>query len=165
MQLSHKDVADIISKDELNVRGEEVVFEAVLNWIKFGNRGKISSFQSSSHNQSESFENQGTSSSLKNDREQYLPNILTLVRLPLLTPQFLADHVATESLIRMNHRCRDLLDEAKDYHLMPERRLLLQSFRTRPRNNADNIGIIYAVGGLTKTGKLRDNPSIFELIN
>lgn len=164
MQLNHKDVADIISKDELNVRGEEVVFEAVLNWIKFGHRGTISSFESSSHSQSESyqyFENQGTSSSLNNDREQYLPNLLTLVRLPLLTPQFLADHVATESLIRMNHGCRDLLDEAKDYHLMPERRLLLQSFRTRPRNNADNIGIIYAVGGLTKTGKLRDNPSIF----
>ena len=34
------------------------------------------------------------------------------VRLPLLTPQFLADRVATEELIRSSHQCRDLLDEA-----------------------------------------------------
>jgi len=47
---------------------------------------------------------------------------------------------------------RDLLDEAKDYHLMPERRLLLQSFRTRPRCVSYIRGHIYAVGGLTKSG-------------
>jgi hypothetical protein len=47
---------------------------------------------------------------------------------------------------------RDLLDEAKDYHLMPERRLLLQSFRTRPRCVSYICGHIYAVGGLTKSG-------------
>lgn len=47
---------------------------------------------------------------------------------------------------------RDLLDEAKDYHLMPERRILLQSFRTRPRCVSYIQGHIYAVGGLTKSG-------------
>lgn len=45
-----------------------------------------------------------------------------------------------------------MLDEAKDYHLMPERRLLLQSFRTRPRCVSYIRGHIYAVGGLTKSG-------------
>lgn len=49
---------------------------------------------------------------------------------------------------------RDLLDEAKDYHLMPERRILLQSFRTRPRCVSYIRGHIYAVGGLTKSGIL-----------
>ena len=47
---------------------------------------------------------------------------------------------------------RDLLDEAKDYHLMPERRNSLQTFKTRPRCCTDVVGIIYAVGGLTSSG-------------
>lgn len=51
-----------------------------------------------------------------------------------------------------NFICRDLLDEAKDYHLMPERRSLLQSFRTRPRCCNYIMGHIFAVGGLTKSG-------------
>ena len=41
---------------------------------------------------------------------------------------------------------RDLVDEARDYHLMPERRSLLQSFRTKPRRCKDVAGVIYAVG-------------------
>ena len=49
---------------------------------------------------------------------------------------------------------RDLLDEAKDYHLMPERRSLLQTFKTRPRCCTDVVGVIYAVGGLTSSGKI-----------
>ena len=47
---------------------------------------------------------------------------------------------------------RDLLDEARDFHLMPERRSLIQSFRTKPRRCNDVVGIIYAVGGQTKSG-------------
>lgn len=86
------------------------------------------------------------------ERRSHLPEMLTQVRMPLLTPQYLTDHVATEELIRTSHQCRDLLDEAKDYHLMPERRPLLQSFRTRPRCCPDVVGRIYAVGGLTKAG-------------
>lgn len=47
---------------------------------------------------------------------------------------------------------RDLLDVARDYHLMPERRPLLQTFKARPRCCTDIPGIIYAVGGLTSSG-------------
>ena len=47
---------------------------------------------------------------------------------------------------------RDLVDEAKDYYLLPERRPLLQTFRTRPRCCNDVVGMIYAVGGLTRSG-------------
>ncbi|KAG8196140.1 hypothetical protein JTE90_007875 [Oedothorax gibbosus] len=121
--LMFTDVKDIISRDELHVTSEEQVFDAVVSWVK-----------------------------AKDSRKTYLPELLTQVRMPLLSPQYLTDHVATEELIRSSHQCRDLLDEAKDYHLMPERRPLLQSFRTRPRCCPDIIGCIYAVGGLTKSG-------------
>ena len=47
---------------------------------------------------------------------------------------------------------RDLLDEAKDYHLMPDRRGKLHTFKTRPRCCSDVAGVIYAVGGLTSLG-------------
>ena len=50
--------------------------------------------------------------------------------------------------------CRDLLDEAKDYHLMPDRRGKLQTFKTRPRCCSDVAGVVYAVGGLTSLGKI-----------
>lgn len=87
------ELIDIVRRDELNVPTEESIFEACMKWIKFDE-----------------------------SRSSMLPQVLAKVRLPLLTPQFLADRVATEDLIRTSHQCRDLLDEAKDFHLMPERR-------------------------------------------
>lgn len=96
-------------------------------------------------------------------RISLLPQVLSKVRLPLLTPQFLADRVATEDLIRTSHQCRDLLDEAKDFHLMPERRGLVQSFRTRPRHfNDTSMGQIFAVGGLTKNGDSVSTVEIYD---
>ncbi|KAL7645652.1 UNVERIFIED_CONTAM: hypothetical protein RMT77_004038 [Armadillidium vulgare] len=124
LNLPFSEIRDIICRDELNVQSEENVFEAVMTWVK--KDLEVRSF--------------------------HLPELLAKVRMPLLTPQYLTDKVATESLIKSSHECRDLLDEAKDYHLMPERRLLLQSFRTQPRCCNDIVGLIYAVGGLTKSG-------------
>ncbi|XP_063430646.1 kelch-like protein 18 [Mytilus trossulus] len=122
--LSLTDVLEIITRDELNIDSEEQVFEAVINWVK-----------------------QNTE-----ERCKALPELMVKVRLPLLTPHYLSDRVATEELIKNSLQCRDLLDEAKDYHLMPERRTLLQTFKTRPRCCSDIPGIIYAVGGLTSSG-------------
>ncbi|KAK3577962.1 hypothetical protein CHS0354_020801 [Potamilus streckersoni] len=124
LSLTKTEVQEIISHDELNVSSEEQVFESVLSWIK---------------------------RDLQN-RQEALPELMVKVRLPLLTPQYLSDRVATEDLIKNSLVCRDLLDEAKDYHLMPERRGLLQTFKVRPRCCTDVPGIIYAVGGLTSTG-------------
>jgi kelch-like protein 18 len=64
--------------------------------------------------------------------------------------------------MRFANRCRDLVDEARDYHLMPERRALMQTFRTKPRCCNDITGLIYAVGGLTNTG---DSLSTVEMID
>lgn len=47
---------------------------------------------------------------------------------------------------------RDILDEALVFHLIPERRPLLQSFRTIPRA-CEVRGHIYVVGGLNRHGK------------
>lgn len=111
---------------------EKDVFEACMRWIKWDE-----------------------------NRIPLLPKALSKVRLPLLSPQTLSDRVQTEELIRSSHKCRDLLDEAKDFHLMPERRDLVQSFRTRPRGS-DVVGLIFAVGGLTKNGESISTVEVYD---
>ncbi|XP_055379108.1 kelch-like protein 18 [Condylostylus longicornis] len=136
LNLGFDELIEIIRKDELNVPTEENIFEAAMRWVKFD----------------------------EEKRAPMLPQVLSKVRLPLLSPQYLADRVATEDLIRTSHQCRDLLDEAKDFHLMPERRGLIQSFRTRARCCDYIIGHIYAVGGLTKNGESVSTVEIYDPI-
>ena len=132
--LSFSELVDTISCDELNVKDEINVFNAVIAWVK---------------------------KEVKT-RKDFLPQLLSHVRLPLLTPQELVDFVSTEELIKNCHRCRDLIDEAKDYHLMPERRHLLQTFRTSLRVKPDVYGLIYAIGGLTKNGYSLSTVEVFN---
>lgn len=80
-QLTCEEVANIISRNELNITSEESVYTALMDWIK-------------GH---------------ECEREQYLPQLLAFVRLPLLSPQFLADSVASEHLIKSSHPCRHVL--------------------------------------------------------
>ena len=61
-----EDVSELVARDELHVVSEEVVFLAVMRWTK--------------HDQE--------------TRALHLPALLQKVRLPLLTPLFLADLVA-----------------------------------------------------------------------
>ena len=52
--------------------------------------------------------------------------LLRNVRLPLLERSYLVTTVGVEPLVRSSEHCRDLLDEAKDYLLLPERRSSLE---------------------------------------
>lgn len=45
-----------------------------------------------------------------------------------------------------------MIDEARDFHLMPDRRELLPSFKFEKRCCNHILGHIFAVGGLTKSG-------------
>lgn len=62
--------------------------------------------------------------------------------------QFLADMEANP-LLRDSVECQRLVMEAMKYHLLPERRPLLQSPRTRPRKAT--VGALFAVGGMDAT--------------
>ena len=39
-------------------------------------------------------------------REEYMADLMVKVRLPLMTPQYLADRVAQEELIKTSLKCR-----------------------------------------------------------
>ncbi|XP_043543916.1 kelch-like protein 18 isoform X2 [Chiloscyllium plagiosum] len=136
LALPFEEVFELVARDELNVKSEEQVFEAALAWVRFD----------------------------RESREEYLPQLLTRVRLPLCRPQFLTDRVQQDDLVRCCHKCRDLVDEAKDYHLMPERRPHLPSFKTRPRCCTSIAGLIYAVGGLNSAGDSLNVAEVFDPI-
>ncbi|MGH0129213.1 UNVERIFIED_CONTAM: hypothetical protein FKN15_069719 [Acipenser sinensis] len=134
LALGPEAVLELVGRDELNVKAEEQVFEAVLAWVRHK----------------------------RDQREPRLPELLSKTRLPLCRPQFLADRVQQEDLVRCCHKCRDLVDEAKDYHLMPERRPHLLAFKTRQRCCTSISGLIYAVGGLNSAG---DSLNVVEMFD
>ena len=74
--------------------------------------------------------------------------MLEHVRLPLLTPKFLVGVVGSDPFIHSDERCRDLVDEAKNYMLLPQERPLMQGPRTRPRRPITRE-VLFAVGGKT----------------
>lgn len=119
LMLPHTQLCGIIGCDELNVSNEEQVFTSVMNWVR--------------HNLAE--------------RKHYLPQILEHVRLPLLSAKFLISHVSNDPLIRNDITCRDLIDEAKNYLLLPQERSQMQGPRTRPRKPLEYGEVLFAVGG------------------
>ncbi|XP_071981759.1 kelch-like protein 5 isoform X3 [Engystomops pustulosus] len=61
---------------------------------------------------------------------------------------FLAD-MENNALFRDDIECQKLIMEAMKYHLLPERRPMLQSPRTKPRKST--VGMLFAVGGMDAT--------------
>ncbi|XP_063740979.1 LOW QUALITY PROTEIN: kelch-like protein 18 [Eleginops maclovinus] len=136
LSLKPEELLELVSCDELHVRAEEQVFEAVLAWVHQN----------------------------RDLRDSLLPELLSKIRLPLCRPQFLSDRVQQDELVRCCHKCRDLVDEAKDFHLMPERRPHLPAFKTRPRCCTSITGLIYAVGGLNSSGDSLNVVEVFDPI-
>lgn len=69
---------------------------------------------------------------------------LLQVRLPLLPVEFLTGTVAKEEMIKGNLSCRDLMDEARNYHLHLSNKVVLDfeyTVRTIPRKHT--AGRIY----------------------
>ncbi|XP_022099103.1 kelch-like protein 20 [Acanthaster planci] len=119
MLLPVNQLMEITGSDELNVRSEEQVYNSVISWVKYNIP----------------------------ERRGELAKVLQHVRLPLLNPKFLVGTVSTDLLIRSDEACRDLVDEAKNYLLLPQERPLMQGPRTRPRKPIRCGEVLFAVGG------------------
>ncbi|XP_054271966.1 kelch-like protein 5 [Macrosteles quadrilineatus] len=116
--LPAEEVSKLLASDDLNVPSEEMIFHALMSWLNHDVTA----------------------------RKKGISKLLSLVKLPLLTPSFIADHIETELLFREDRACQELIMEAMKYHLLPERRPNLQSARTRPRKST--VGVLFAVGGM-----------------
>jgi kelch-like protein 20 len=61
-----------------------------------------------------------------------------------MNARFLVSTVSSDPLIRSDQMCRDLVDEAKDYLLLPQERLNMQGPRTRPRKPIKSAEVLFA---------------------
>ncbi|PAA93131.1 hypothetical protein BOX15_Mlig022395g1, partial [Macrostomum lignano] len=122
--LSLDELTGLLIRDEVHVGSEEEVYQAGLRWL--------------CHRQPE--------------RQSAALAVLRCIRLTQLPTGLLAD-ISKDPVFRNSLECRDLLDDAKAYFLLPERRFgQLSSMRTQPRSCLSACGCIYAVGGLTSSG-------------
>jgi kelch-like protein 2/3 len=120
MCLMAHEVAELISSDDLGVRTEEHVFEAVLAWVKHDEQM----------------------------REKDLPILMERVRLPLLSKEYLVTNVESEPIMKGNSMCKDYIIEAMKYHLMgTEQRAQLQTPRTQLRKSIGLPKAILVIGG------------------
>ena len=113
--LSKDALTGIISSDEINVKNEEQVYNSVMNWVKFD----------------------------LNNRRIFLSEVLGSVRFCLMSPKFLVS-VSSDVLVKNDEACRDLVDEAKNYLLLPNERAHMQGPRTRPRKPIRRGEVLFA---------------------
>ncbi|XP_076065534.1 kelch-like protein 24 isoform X2 [Oratosquilla oratoria] len=119
INLGVEKVVELLGTDELEVEREEQVFQAATTWLHQSQASRTPVFH----------------------------KVLEYVRLPLLSPYFLVDVVESEMAVRSSPECRLLVEEARLYHLLPDRRFQLTSPRTKPRKNTNTTTVIVAVGG------------------
>ncbi|XP_063169680.1 kelch-like protein 4 [Candoia aspera] len=114
------EIAKLLSSDDINVPDEESIFKALMMWVQHD----------------------------LDNRQRDLGMLLSYIRLPLLSPELLAD-LENSPMFTTDLQCQKLLMEAMKYHLLPERRSMMQSPRTKPRKST--VGSLYAVGGMDAT--------------
>ena len=124
LSLCSERLLEFLSSDDTNVEKEEQIYEALMIWVK-SDKEQI-------------------------ERVKELENLLNMVRFPLMSPYYIADHVEKEKLVTSSSCCNSLLLEAKNYHLLPDRRHLLDNYRTRLRKSLGLVNVIIGAGGIEK---------------
>ena len=120
-KLSCKELIEFIKDDEVNVESEDVVFDAVLGWIRHDPGNRNSSME----------------------------KILEIVRLPFCTSDRLR-HM-TDAYDLFTPKCFEYLHEAMAFQAASVHRHEISSCRTVPRNNVRMKCCLLAVGGVTSS--------------
>ncbi|XP_068090546.1 kelch-like protein 10 [Hyperolius riggenbachi] len=84
LQMSPMELRDIIGSDELNVKDEETVFEAILKWIAYN----------------------------PTERQQCISELLPQVRLALMPIEYFMNNVKSNNYVRNNDGCKNIIIEA-----------------------------------------------------
>lgn len=123
---------DLVSSDDLHVSSEEKVFEAVIGWVKTQAEERIAG----------------------------LPGLLSCIRMPFLKLYYLKDVIGADELVKQSLQCRDILDDARDYHLFPEKRHDSETtwkFACAPRKyEIENETLCFLVNGKHSSSKLKE---------
>ncbi|NXW17577.1 KLHL1 protein, partial [Circaetus pectoralis] len=114
--LPAEELHKLLASDDVNVPDEETIFHALMMWVKYDMQTRCNDLRISSI-----FYSQSCHSQILADLENHV-------------------------LFKDDLECQKLILEAMKYHLLPERRTLMQSPRTKPRKST--VGTLYAVGGM-----------------
>ncbi|XP_068996663.1 kelch-like protein 10 [Embiotoca jacksoni] len=120
LSLSAQKLVQIIESDQLNVKQEKTVYEAILRWIDFA----------------------------PEDRRKYIALLLFKVRLALMVPEYVIDNVTHNEVVKACAECQMIL--VKTLEAMNDLRKnwfsesIICNFLTRPRLPT---AILFAVGG------------------
>ncbi|GAA6230762.1 kelch-like protein 6 [Lates japonicus] len=89
LELPAESMETVLQRDDLDVKCEECVFEALMRWVR----------------------------ARQDERYPLLARLLSHVRLPLLEPAYFVEKVESDELIRHCSEAFPLLQEARTYHL------------------------------------------------
>ncbi len=125
LSLPCEQLKQLISRDEIRVPSEETVYNSVLQWVY--------------HN--------------LESRKEMVASVMSYVRLPFVSTEFLSNHVEQEDLLLSEELCKYYIQEALLYKSSPEKRSILKnSPRTRPRKPCGVQDAMVALGGMGRDG-------------
>ncbi|XP_040908268.1 kelch-like protein 10 [Toxotes jaculatrix] len=87
--LSEQTLAEIIENDQLSVKKEETVFEAILRWIAY----------------------------VPEERRKYISLLLSKVRLALMSPEYIMESVKDNEMVKASEECQQILLETMEVML------------------------------------------------
>ena len=134
-ELSYNDITNLVASSQLKIDSEIEVFNAVTDWIKYK----------------------------KSEREQFICDLLKLVRLPLLTKELLVDVVQAHPLCSSCFKCKKIILNAlkiKENSLICSPKTLLEN---RHYSNILNNKRVMIIGGKDRTSKtVRNFSCLYE---
>ncbi|XP_070566087.1 kelch-like protein 10 [Ptychodera flava] len=117
LELSIDELVELVSHDDLNVKVEEIAFEAVIRWIDYD----------------------------PENRRLFLFTLLSSIRLGIINPEYFISKVKCHAYIRDNEECKPLIIETMKYlYDLSGHDVDFQNPISRPRVPQD---VLFAVGG------------------
>ncbi|XP_050389188.1 kelch-like protein 24 [Patella vulgata] len=119
------EILSVITHDDLKVSNEEIVCDAVFAWLAAD----------------------------ADTRKVYVQTLIEVLRLPLVSSEYLVHEVESRPFVSENKRCQEIVKEAISYHMLPSRRHEFTSPRIAFRKNSLYEEIILVLGGYTLNGE------------
>lgn len=127
LHLEFSKLQGVLASDDLNIDSEDSVLDAAILWL--------------------------TNDLAKREEHKY--KLLSLIRIPLLSPEVLVEKLHSNPLFRSDPKSSQLISDAMAYLLHPsEKSVLRQLGMTRPRKGRRAL---YVIGGIQKRDGTRSN--------
>ena len=125
-------VEEFVASDEISVKGEEEVYDAVTRWVMYD----------------------------VENRKEYADQLYGHVRFPILSHDFLNKIASNNSLLQSLLAGKIMLQDALDYHENPATALCLSSKKIQPRSSV--AGVLCVAGGTNNSGQSLNDVFFFN---